>query len=128
MLREQRRERRRERRCGRWRALWRLRKAEGSRARSPEKNTQRADRELRQQRKADFPQTHRALPRASRCARRASARPHVMEPPRAGTRVRGCAGGARERRARSDGQDERRSREEEEKSTQRANALVRLRR
>ena len=42
-----------------------------------QKHTRRADRELRQQRKADFPQTLRAPPRASRCARRASARPHV---------------------------------------------------
>ena len=42
--------------------------------------------------------------------------------------ARGCAGGARERRARSDGRDERRSKEEEEKSTQRANAPARLRR
>ena len=89
-----------------------------------QKHTRRADRELRQQRKANFPQTRRAPPRAScivalrsACVR-ASAR---------GALVRGCAGGARERRARSDGQDERRSKEEEEKSTQRANAPVRLR-
>ena len=91
-----------------------------------QKHTRRADRELRQQRKADFPQTRRAPPHASRRARRASARPHVVRPPPAP--ARGCAGGARERRARSDGRDERRSKEEEEKSTQRANAPARLRR
>ena len=59
-----------------------------------QKHTRRADRELRQQRKADFPQTRRAPPRASRCARRASARPHVVRPPRAGARVRGWSEGA----------------------------------
>ena len=81
-----------------------------------QKHTRRADRELRQQRKADFPQTRRAPPRASRCARRASARPHVVRPPlrrRSGARVergsgaRGATDGTREearrrrRRARS---------------------------
>ena len=59
-----------------------------------QKHTRRADRELRQQRKADFPQTRRAPPRASRCARRAFARPHVVRPPRAGARVRGWSEGA----------------------------------
>jgi len=59
-----------------------------------QKHTRRADRELRQQRKADFPQTRRAPPRASRRARRASARPHVVRPPRAGARVRGWSEGA----------------------------------
>ena len=103
-----------------------LAQGRGQQSNKPRTHTRRADRELRQQRKADFPQTRCAPPRASRRARRASARPNVVRPPP--RRRVGATGGARERRARSDGRDERRIKEEEEKSTQRANAPARLRR
>ena len=73
-----------------------------------QKHTRRADRELRQQRKADFPQTRRAPPRASRCARRASARPHVVRAPRAGARVRGWSEGAATEEKTRDKDNERR--------------------
>ena len=81
------------RRCGRWRALWRLRKAKGSRATSPEHTP--GERTANCDNKGN--RTSRRLA-ARRRARRAvlGVRPRIRTwcaPPRAGARVRGWSEG-----------------------------------
>ena len=114
-----------ERWCGWWHVLWCLRKAEGSRATIKETHPASGPRTATTKESglpADSPRAAARVASRSACVR-ASAR--GVPPP---SPARGCAGGSREWRTRSDGRVERRSKEEEEKSTQRANAPARLRR